>query len=439
MLKKFSKFLLLTLVILVISTSSFTCFAHEENELANTVTTPETNEEETSTTDNSGATTDENLHTGDLYLCGNEIVMDKMVDGDVFIIGNKVTVTGQVNGSLYVIANKINFDGAVIRYSIFACADYMYYNNCGTYESNVYVIANTLDATWTSYVARDLKALVSNITLKSAVGRDADLICNTLNLGEGEYIPEIWGNLRYTANSEITIPDGAVQGSTIYSKQYFGNSIAGILMSFGTCIVTALAAFIILSKLTPKFVEKLSSNKLSVISLIKAFGIGLTTIATVAIFMLLLTGTGVGIILAIILGLLFIILYILATPIFAIRITNTLKPILKLENITMFYLVLALISSILYGITFIPVFGFALGLIINVIAIGLIVNVFLPQKELTDEEKAAIEEKENQDNELKEKRKQEKLEAKAAKKEEKIKVKNDKKQAKESKKKDKEN
>lgn len=438
MLKKFSKFLLLTLVIFVISASSFTCLAHADDEYTNVVNSTETNEEETTTTDETESTTTENVHTGDLYLFGNEIVMDKLVDGDVFIIGNKVKITGQVNGSLYVIANKISFDGALVRYSIFACADYMYYSNGGTYESNMYIIANTFDAAWTSYVARDLKVLASDITLKSAVGRDADLICNTLNLGEGEDIPEIWGDLRYTANSEITIPDGAVQGSSTYSKQYFGNSVVGILMSFGTCIVTALAAFIILSKLTPKFVEKLSSNKLSVLSLIKAFIIGLATIATVAIFIILLVGTGVGIILAVILGLLFIILYILATPVFAIRITNSLKHALRIEKTSMFYLVLALISIILYGITLIPVFGIILGLIINIIAIGLIVNVFLPQKELTDEEKAAIEEKEKQAKEIKEKRKQEKLEEKAAKKEEKIKVKNDKKQAKESKKKDKE-
>ena len=437
MLKKFSKFLLLTLVIFVLSTYSFTCLAHVEDELTNVVTLPETNEENI-TTDAESQDVMPNVHTGDLYLLGNEIVMDKLVDGDVFIIGNKVKITGQVNGSLYVIANKISFDGALIRYSIFACADYMYYNNGGTYESNMYVIANTLDATYTSYVARDLKALVSDITLKSAVGRDADLICNTLNIGEGKDIAEIWGDLRYTANNEITIPDGAVQGSSTYSKQYSGNSVIGILMSFGACIVTAIATFIILSKLTPKFVEKLSGNKLSVISLLKAFVIGLATIATVAIFMFILAGTGVGIILAIILGLLFIILYILATPVFAIRITIALKHALKLENTTMFYLVIALISCILYGITFVPVLGYAFGLIINVIAIGLIVNVFLPHKELTDEEKAAIEDKEKEINELKEKRKQEKLEAKAIKKEEKIKVKNDKKQAKESKKFDKE-
>ena len=435
MLKKFSKFLLLTLVIFVLSTSSLLCFAHEEDELTNTVTSAETNTEET-TTDDSDTTTEENLHTGDLYLFGNEIIMDKLVDGDVFIIGNKVKITGQVNGSLYVIANKISFDGALIRYSIFACADYMYYSNGGTYESNMYVIANTLDATYTSYVARDLKALVSNITLKSAVGRDADLICNTLNLGEGEDIPLIYGDLRYTSNNELTIPEYAVEGSSTYSKQYFGNSIVGILISFGTCIITAIVLFIILSKLNPKFVEKLSTNKLSFVSLIKAFTIGLITIIAVSFCILLLIVTGIGITLAIILGLLFIILYILATPVFAVRITSSLK----LKNTIIFNLVLTLISSILYGITFVPVLGFALGLIINVISIGLIVNVFLPHKELSEEEKLAIEEKEKQlkeKAELKAAKKEEKAKAKAIKKEEKIKVRNDKKQLKEKNKKDK--
>jgi len=428
MLKKFSRFLLITVIIFVTLSTSFVCFAHEEDKFTNTVTLTETNKENETATDNTESTKDD-IHNGDLYLFGNEIIMDQLVDGDVFIIGNKVKITGQVNGSLYVIANKINFDGALIRYSIFACADYIYYNNGGTYEGNVYIVGNTLDATYTSYIARDIKALVSDITLKSAVGRDADLICNTLDLGEGSDIPLIYGDLRYTANSELTIPDGTLQGSATYSKQYLGNSFVGILMSFGTCIVTALAAFIILSKLTPKFVQNLYNNKISLPALIKAFIIGLISIATIAIFMILLAGTGVGITLAIILGLLFIILYIIATPVFAIRITNTLKHALRIENTTMFYLILSLISILLYLITLIPVFGFALGFIINVIAIGLIVNVFLPQKELSEEEKSALEEKEKikqEKHNAKSEKKQKNLEIKKSKKQEKLKMKENK-------------
>ena len=404
MLKKLSKFLILVLLVFVVSSSSLICLADEEH-----------NHEEIDTSDEITSTTPE-IYTGDLYLLGNEVVMDKYVDGNVFIIGNKVKISGQINGSLYVLANQINFDTSLIRYSIFACANYVYYNNTGTYENNVYIAANKLETTFSSYAARDFKIICSDLTFKSGVGRDADLICNTLDLGEGEDIPEIYGDLRYTANKEITIPENAVIGSTTYTKQLYGNSLIGILISFGTCIVTALAVSIILNKFNPKFVAKISNEKLSVLKIVKAFGIGLATIAIVSILVVLLATTTVGTFLAVILALLSVILYIIAVPTLVIKITNTLKPALKLEKASMFYLVIALVSIILHGITLIPYVGTLLGLIINIIALGLIVNVFLPHKELSEEEKLALEETKKIAKENKEKRKQEKLEVKAEKK-----------------------
>lgn len=420
MLKKFSKFLLTFFLVFILSASSLVCLADVESELEN-VTAIETNEEDSTEAEEDEDLT-ESIHSGNLYLFGNEVVMDKLVDGDAFIIGNKVKITGQVNGNLYIIANQICFDGALAIHSLYAFCDYIYINNGGTYESNMYIIANTLDATFFSYVARDLKAVISDVTFKGAVGRNIDLKCNTLNLGEGEDIPLIYGDLNYTANDEITVPDNAVEGNVTYSKQYLGNSLTGILTSFGIAIVTVLALYIILSKLTPKFMENIYENKISAISLLKAFGIGLATIITVAIFIILLASTGVGILLAVILGLLFAILLIIATPIFAVRIAHSLKNIFKTEKSYVFYIWVILVTIIIYALTFIPVFGFVLRLLVNIISIGLITNVFLPKRELTEEEKLAIEENEKlkkEKAELKAAKKQEKKDAKNAKKEEK--------------------
>lgn len=427
MLKKFSKILLLLLLVFVISSSSLICLADEDRELENVVTAPETNEK-TDTTDDESASTTPEIHNGDLYLLGNDIIMDQFVDGNVFILANNAKITGQVNGNLYVLANQVNFDGALIRYSMFICANNVYYANGGTYDSDVYIAANTLETTYSSYAARDFKVLASDVTLKSAVGRDADIICNALNLGEGSDISAIYGDLRYTSNDQIVIPGGAVQGSVTYSKQYMGNSITGILMGFGTCIVTVLALFIILNKLTPNFIQNVSDDKFSILKVLKAFGLGLATIAVVAIFVILLVGTGVGILLAVLLALLFAILYIIAVPTLVIKITNSLKPVLKLEKEYMFLLVLALVSTILYGITLIPFVGIIFNLLMKVTAVGLIVNLFLPHKEIIEEEeKVVLEESEKLAKENKEKIKKEKLEAKANKKQENDKVKSEKK------------
>ena len=156
---------------------------------------------------------------------------------------------------------------------------------------------------------------------------------------------------------------------------------------------------------------------------------GLLSMLVIVIFFILLAGTSVGAKLAIIALLLYIILWLISVPTLSIRITNLLKPVLKVEKTSMFYLILVLVSIILYGISLIPVVGGLSGFIITMIAIGSLINMYLPHKELTDEEKAIIEEAKAQAKEDKEKRKQEKLESKEAKKQAKL-------EAKEAKKKD---
>lgn len=423
MLKRFSKFLLIMLVMFVVTSSTLICFADEElaHDHTNTTTTTETD------TNNETTSTEVEMHEGDLYIFDNNIVMDKYVDGNVFLFGNDIEITGRVNGNLFVFGNNVKFNESIVRYSIFVCASSVYYNGgCGTeYDyGNLYVSASKFESTYNSFVTGDVKCVASSIILKSAVYRNADLISNNINFGEGEDISEIFGNLNYTSNKEITIPEGVVAGTgtVTYTPAYDItdiDSIADIFTGFGTCLVLALALYIILNKLAPKFVEKVNDNKFSALSLLKAFGIGLATIAIVSIFIILLAGTMIGISLAVILALLFAILCIIATPILTIKITNVLKPVLKIEKTSMFYLVLVLVSIILHGITLIPYVGGLLGLIINVTAIGLIITVYLPHKELTDEEKLALEESKKQAKENKEKRKQEKLEAKASKKEQK--------------------
>lgn len=421
MLKKFSRFLLIMLVVFLVSSSSLICFANEEHDHDN-ITTTETNDE---TTSNENTSVEENIYYGDLYIFDNNVVMDKLVDGNVFIIGNNVEITGNINGNLFVLANKLNLNSCTIVYSIYACANSVYYNG-GCYYGDLYVASNSLDMSFNSFVARDVKALSSKIVCKSAVGRDVDFICDTLNFGEGSDTSAIYGNLRYTANKEISIPENVMveKGTVTYTSNY---NIENIVITFGTCIVTVLALYIILNKLTPKFIEKVNNNKFSVLSLIKALGIGLATFIIVLIFSILLAGTMVGISLAVILALLFAILYMVATPVLAIKITNALKSALRIEKTSMFYLVIILVSIILHGITLIPFIGRFLGLIINVTAIGLIVTLFLPHKKLTEEEKEAIEEHKKEVKENKEKRKQEKIEVKKIKKAQKLELKANKK------------
>ena len=411
MLKKFSKLLFLLFVVLTIISFS-ACYATDA------VTTSET---ETQTTD---STATDNIHYGDLYLIGTDIALDKIVYGNVYIIGNTVEFTGQIDGNLFVLANTLKLDdilnnGGYVKGSIYACANSIYFNGACTY---LYAMTSNIEMTYNSCVIRDANIGCLNANIKAAIGRHMDLDCINVKFGEGENIPLFHGTLDYSSFVKPEIPEGIVTESIEEQITYtspFSYSLVSILVGIASTIITVLALYFILNKVTPNFVEKLNNKKLSALNLLKAFGIGLATILSVAIVSLLLLITVVGSKLGIILALLFAVLCFISVPALSIAITKALKPVLKIEKTLIFLLVLSAVSIVLYGLTLIPFAGIILNLIIKVTAIGLIIYNYLPHKELTDEEKAAKAEAKQLKKEEKEKRKQEKLEAKAAKKAEK--------------------
>lgn len=414
--KKISK-LLLTLLLIIVTVSSFSvCFAEVGGDTTKSVTTTSENEEATTSTE-------DEIYNGDLYLFDNDVVMNKLVDGNVFIFGNNVEITGQINGNLFVFANNLKFNQCYVRYSVFACASSVYYNGAC---NDLYVASGNLEMTYDSYVVRDVKAVSSDVIFKAAVGRDVDLSCGTVNFGETGSASIIYGNLRYSANSEATIPEGIMggNGTTTYTKpSEFSKNTAenavDILVGFLTCILTVLVIYVLTKKFTPKFAEKLANKKLSILQLLKSFGIGLLSAILFSILFIILLMTSIGLKLAFILALLFATICLISVPTLTIVITNALKPAFKIEKTSMFYLILVLVSVVLYGITLIPFVGGLLSFIISFTALGMLIDMFIPHKELSDEEKAVIEEAKKQAIADREKRKQEKLEAKEAKKKDK--------------------
>lgn len=427
MIKKFSKLLVFSLIILTIISSFSLCFADEADTAtptsvdateATTTTETETNGEET-----------QNIYNGDLYMFNTTIVMDKLVDGNVYLMGNNITISGQVNGNLFVLGNNITFDNCYVRYSIYACANNIYYNGaCNDLYANVF---NKLEMTYDSYVVRDVKASANNTLFKAAIGRDVDLKTNSIDFGldiDENKLPIIYGNLRYSANKELqSLTDkGIVEGEVTYSKATENSntssskSIFSILLGFLTVVVTTLVLYALLKNCKSESIEKLKNSN-SILGALKALGIGILTVLVAIIAIVLLFISSVGSQLALVLIAVTFIVWLLSTPIVSIFITNILRPLLKVEKSIIYYVVLALVVIILHGITLIPYVGWwFVRAIIFFLGYGLIVNGFLPKKELTPEQ---LEEKANRKAE-KEKAKLEKAERKAEKKAEKKSEKN---------------
>ena len=417
MVKKNLKLLALLLAIVTIISSFSICFADEENSSAENDITPISDDTTTTATSDDN---NKNVYEGDLYLFESNVTMDKLVDGNVYIFGNNVTVTGQVNGNLFVMGNNIKLDQCYIRYSIYALGNSIYYNGAC---NDIYALAKKLEFTYDSYVVRDVKAAANSTVFQSAIGRDVDLKTSSVNFGSDDKVPLIYGNLRYSADNEKALADGVVEGETTYtsnnifaSNKSVGENILSIVSAFLLVVVTSLVIYALLNKFNPECIKKLNYSP---ISLLKAFGIGLLTIVAGALIALVLFITSIGAKLGLIVSALLVLLGLLSTPIVAILVTNLLKPVIKAEKAIMYYIVLALVSIILYGLTLIPFVGGLISFIIIALGYGLIVRNFVPEKELTPEELAAKEDK-----------KQAKLTAKAEKKEAKLAAKAEKKEAK---------
>lgn len=422
MLKKFSKLLIVFFAVLTIVSSFSFCFADEP------VATAETNPNARA----DAATEEENIHNGDLYILDNTVVMDKLVDGNVYIMGNNVTISGQVNGNLFVFGNKVSFDNCYVRYSIYACANNIYYNGAC---NDLYATTKKLEMTYDSYVVRDVKAVATSTIFKAAIGRDVDLKTSSVDFGSDKEVPVIYGNLRYSANQEKTLADGIVEGEVHYSSnsafssaKSVGENILNVVLSFALVVVTSLVIYALLNKCKSEYVEKLNYSP---VEILKAIGIGLLTIIVGAIVSTLLLLTSVGAQLGLIVISLLLLIGLLATPVVAILITNLLKPVIKIEKPVMYYVVLALVSIVLYGLTLIPFFiGAIISSVISWLGYGLIVTNFIPKKEISEEEKAKRLEEKEAKKIIKAENKAKKAELKETKKAEKAKQKEDKKSSK---------
>ncbi len=381
MIKKKLKLLAVLFIILTVISSFSLCFADEVNEA---VTTSEQANTASNTT--SSEETEENIVEGDLYLFDNNITMDQLVDGNVYIMGKNITISGQVNGNLFVFGDSVTFDNCYVRYSVYACANKIYYNGAC---NDLYVAAKKLEMTYDSYVVRDVKATSNSTILKAAIGRNVDLLTNSVDFGSDSEVPIIYGDLNYSASEEKTLAEGIVEGKVNYSSngsfdnESVGERILDTVLSFLLVVVTTLVIYALVNKFKAEYIEKLNYSPLQIL---KAVGIGLLTILVGAIISIILLITSVGAKLALIVIMLLILIGLLSMPIVAIFVTNLLKPVLKIEKTVMYYVVLGLVSIVLYGLTLIPLIGVILSIIITLLGYGLIVLNFLPKNELSDEE-----------------------------------------------------
>lgn len=388
----------LFLIITLISTLSFA-----ENETINstdavtteTSDTTDTTENDTNTIseedseesqDSSSTTTNsQDVHEGDLYLTGEDVTMDKLVNGNVYIMANNVTIKGQIAGNLFILANKATFTDAYIESSVYLCANEV---NFKAVASDLYACCNTLEIPTDYGVYRDLKCYSNSLTLLGIIGRNVECNVASLNLEKDDSKANIYGNLNYSSTKEIKVPDGSVQGETKYTpitKNENTEKITDYLLGAATAVVFTLIIYGLALLFTKNSIEK--CTKITAKKFLPAFGIGLLALIVVPVvsFLLLISVIGVPVSIAILVF--YGLLLAISCSVFSISIGNIISEKAKISNAWLKTICIAIISLLVYIIGIIPYVSLIKFLVI-ILGFGtIIMNMFFKNINFEKKEK----------------------------------------------------
>lgn len=355
-----------------VTTDATTTNLPEDGTPAEPINSPETQPNGSSET---GATTDENFKKTDVYLTGDDVTIDYIVDGNLFVFANNVTINAQIGGDAFICANSITVgEQGYIFSNLFAFAKNV------TVNGVVYDLYSAAETTSINgYVYRDVRVGSNSISILGTVGRNAYVDCNYLNFSQGSEDSSkhgiINGNLQYSSKEEIEIPEGVVAGETNFEKDVFSsdNSITSKMVSLVTFIVTVIAIWLICLWLAPKFLKN-SPALLTSKKVLPVIGFGILTpiVAIILSVIFLILGITSTLSLLLIMGL--VLLMAIGTSIFVIAVNYIVCDKLKVQK-TMGILGMLVASSIvLWAIGLIPVVGSIIEIVAVLLGLGIVIS-----------------------------------------------------------------
>ncbi len=337
-------------------------------------------------------TDDENFKRSDVYLTGDNVTIDYIIDGNLFIVANHVTINSQIGGDAFISANTVTIgEQGYIFSNLFTFAKTV------DIKGVVYDLYSASETTnINGYVYRDIRVGSNTVNIAGTIGRNAHIDCANLNFvqnththDDGEESHEdvqtqgtINGNLKYSAKQEASIPEGAVTGEISFEKEvpFEGNTFQNQIMSLATLLATAVVIWLLCLWLAPKFLKN-SPTFLTTKKILPVIGFGiLVPIASIigAILLFILGATSK---LAVLLIVTLIILMMLSNSIFIIAITNVICKKLKIEKTGRTFSILVMVTIALWLINLIPFVNSLVGFVSTVLGLGIVVSsVFLKDK-----------------------------------------------------------
>lgn len=355
----------------------------------------ETSTDETSATQDETVVTSENteenavedastnMKKGDVYLSGDDVTVDYIVDGNLYVFAKSVTINSQIGGDVFAFAETVNVgEQGYVFSNLFTCAKTV---NVSGVVYDLYAAAQ--DVQINGYIYRDIRVASNSLYIKGTVGRNAFVQSNNITFATAQEGQEegvvsstgiVNGNFEYGASKEISIPEGAVAGETKYTpaNAKTSNGVKTYMLSLGTAIATAIIIWLLCLWLAPKFLNNTNTLLTKKVPALLGYGISVPVLATVAFVILAMLGITSKI--AIIELMLLAALVGISSSVFVIAANNIVCNKLKIEKNIGIFGMLIVSSAVLWLICLIPYVGIIVKLLASILGLGIITKSVLP-------------------------------------------------------------
>lgn len=327
-------------------------------------------------------TSKDSYKNSDVYLMGDNVTIDYVVDGNLFVMADTVTINSKIGGDAFIMAKTINVgDQAYIFSNLFAMADSI---DIKGVVYDVYALAQNFTVS-NGYIYRDAKLCCNTINVNGAIGRNAFVNCSNINFNTDENKKGIiYGDLTYSTPSELSFDSNIVNGTVTYKapkvspEKSVREIVASYISDLGAFLAFVIIIWLVCLWLAPKFLN--DTNKFVGKKTLNVLGTGLLTLIAVPIacIILLLLQLTAGI--SLLTVALYILALIVAKSIFTIVTNNYLCSKLNINNNTGIFGMLIVSGVIVWVISELPYVGGIVSFIISVLGLGVLVSAILPKK-----------------------------------------------------------
>ncbi|MFA7088255.1 MAG: hypothetical protein WC146_02865 [Patescibacteria group bacterium] len=310
---------------------------------------------------------------GDLIAAAQTINVNGRIDGDIIAAGQDITINGEVGGNIRIAGSSLVINGSVVR-------------NVNAFGANI-ILGSESSVGWDVYLAganAELRGVINgglsgNIgqsLITGTIGKNVNLKLPSGNTSQKLIITNeavINGNLSYKSKNDAQISEKATIAGEIQKtenkqpqKNWFLVWLWSKIFSIFSALVVGLVLIFLGKTITPKILKKIEERptKLLIPGLIFMFVVPPAAIV--------LAFTLIGIPLAIIIGLLWVVSLYIAKILTAILVGELLITKVFKKKISSLMWPLALGVSLCWLFFSIPFIGWVFGLIATWLGLGAI-------------------------------------------------------------------